>query len=204
MTDRPIVSVIVLSHRFELAIDAMRSVKAQTYPEDRVELLLKHSLRYYPAKFNQAWQGAEGKYLVFLPDDDTLEPNFVERLTEVAEADALDFVYSDHYVTGRLKLKWWMPDFDAALLRLYAVPWMTFLVRTEFWRAIGGWDGSQAYSDWDAGIRMLEAKARAKHLKGEFLWNRSEHRNSGSWLMDTAAHDEALRQLREKHSIGVK
>jgi hypothetical protein len=198
VTDLPRVSVIVLSHRFEMAVAAMRSVKAQTY--GNVELILKHAEQYWPEKFQESWQGASGEYLVFLPDDDTLEESFVKRHVEAAEERSADLVYSDFYVTGRLRLKWHLPAFDAEVLRLHCVPYMTFLVRRDFWERVGGWDGSLAYSDWDAAIRMYQAHALAVHLAGEFLWNRSEHAQAGSRLMDTPAHDTALRALRDKHS----
>jgi hypothetical protein len=208
MTPPPRVSVIVLSHRFDLAVEAMRSVKAQSYPADRIDLRLEHALDYYPDKFNHAWAGCRGTYFVFLPDDDTLDPEFVTRTVTAAERANADLVITDHYVTGRLKLQWRLPVFDAEVLRLYACPWMTFLVRADFWRNLpngtrgepGGWDGAQAYSDWDAGIRMYQAGANTVQLSGEFLWNRSEHRNAGSWLMDRDTHAAALAQLRRKHS----
>lgn len=202
----PIVSVIVLSHRFDLAIDAMKSVKAQSYPH--VDLRLEHALDYYPDKFNNAAAGCRGKYLVFLPDDDTLCPEFVTRHVEEAERANADLVFSDFYVTGRLTMKWHLPQFDAEVLRMYAVPWMTFLVRADFWRSlprgtrgeIGGWDGDQVFSDWDAGIRMYQAGARTVQLRGEYLWNRSEHTESASFLVGAEAMADALAQLRRKHS----
>ena len=209
MTDvLPRVAVIVLSHRFDLAIEAMRSVKAQTYPAELIDLRLEHATGYDEDKFNRAWAGCRATYLIFLPDDDTLHPEFVTRTVTEAERVGADLVITDHLVTGRLTMQWRLPAFDAEVLRLYAVPWMTFLVRRTFWAALpngtrgetGGWDGAQPYSDWDAAIRMYQAGAKTVQLRGEFLWNRSEHKNAGSWIMDTAAHDAALLQLRRKHS----
>lgn len=201
MSDLPFVSVIVLSHRFNMALDAMQSVKRQSYPQQRLDLLLKHNEGpYYPDKFNAACAAAEGTYLVFLPDDDWLGEEFVTRHVAVAEATGAQMVYSDFLVDARLHLKWHLPPFTPESLRKWCVPYMTFLVRADFWREIGGWDGAQAYSDWDADIRMLQAGGRVTHLTKEFLWTRREHPLSGSSLMDTATHDAALAQLRAKHA----
>jgi glycosyltransferase involved in cell wall biosynthesis len=202
----PRVSVVILSHRFDLALEAARSIKAQSYPN--IEIVWKYHEAYWPEKFNEAWAAASGKYLVFLPDDDTLEPEFAARHVAEAERATADLVFSDFYVTGKLRLKWHLPAFDAEVLRVHCVPFMTFLVRREFWEnlpngthgARGGWDGNQAYSDWDADIRMYQAHAKAVHLRGEFLWTRAEHAKAGSRLMDDAAHAAALRALRDKHS----
>ena len=85
---------------------------------------------------------------------------------------------------------------------------MTFLIRADYFNGLpeglngrrGGWDTEQGYADWDLGIRMAKYGGNVIQLRGEYLWNRTEHRNSGSWLMDDAACDAALRQLRAKHS----
>lgn len=208
VADLPRVTVVVLSHRFDLAIDAMKSVKAQSYPESQIDLRLEHALDYYPDKFNNAWAGTRGKYLVFLPDDDTLCPEFITRHVEEAERADADLVFSDFYVTGRLTMKWHLPTFDSEILRMYAVPWMTFLVKREFWASLpqgtrgecGGWDGDQVFGDWDAGIRMYRHGAKTVQLRNEYLWNRSEHKRSASFLAQTPEMDAALVMLRKKHS----
>ena len=170
---------------------------------------MKHHPAYSQTKFNEAWAGASGKYLVFLPDDDTLLPTFVERhVTEAEKADA-DMVYSDFFVTGPLTLKWHLPAFDREILRLYCVPYFTFLVRTAFWRTLpngyqgqpGGWDGALSHCDWDAAIRLYDAHAKVVHLEREYLWNRSKHDASSSTLLSTPQYDVALRALRDKHRL---
>lgn len=201
MTDSPRVSVIVLSHRKEFFPTAIQSVLAQTYPN--VEIILKYHPEYSTTKFQESWQSASGKYLAFLPDDDTLEPEFCERLVSVAEAAGADLAFSDHYVTGPLKLKWQFPLWDREILRLACVPFMTFVVRTDFWREIGGWDGALMYSDWDAAIRMYAGGARVVQLRQEYLWNRTHHGNAGSANMTTADSAAALLALRDKHPVSV-
>lgn len=208
MSTLPRVSVVVLSHRFDMAIDAMRSVKAQSYPQDLIELRLHHSVDYHPQKFNDAARGLRGKYLIFLPDDDTLGPEFITRTVTEAERAQADCVITDHYVVGRLTLKWNLPLFDIEVLRLSAVPWLTFLIRQETWwqlpggtdGAVGGWDGNLYHADWDVGIRLARAGAKVVQLHGEYLWNRLEHPQAASALA-TQDHDaESLRLLRAKHA----
>ena len=200
MAETPLVSVIVLSHRWTLMLEAIESVNAQTYDPARVELLLKHNKGpYYVEKWNQAWQGAAGKYLVFLPDDDWLHPTFLERHVGLAEATGADMVYSDFLVHDRLQLQWHLPPFTRESLRVAAVPFMTFLVRQDFWRGVGGWDGVQQYADWDVSIRMWEQRAKVAHLTKEFLWTRRNHPLSGSVMMSDAEHTAGLAQLKGKH-----
>lgn len=207
MSDLPIVSVVVLSHRFDMALDAMRSVKAQSYPEDHVQLRLHHELPYYPEKFNDAARGCRGKYLIFLPDDDTLEPEFITETVAEAERTNADAVITDHYVAGPLRLRWIMPMFDAEVLRMHAIPWITFLIRAgTFWTLpngadaqIGGWDGTLFHADWDMGIRLYQAKAKVVQLH-RFLWNRTDHRNAASRMTTEAEGVDAMRALRDKHA----
>ncbi len=193
----PRVSVVIIGHRPALAVAAIASAHAQTYPN--VEVLYKSHPDLWPEKFNQAWAGASGKYLVFLPDDDTLNPTFVERHVEMMEACHADMAYSDFYVTGPLLLKWHLPPFTRAILRTTCVPYMTFMVRADFWRKIGGWRYIP-HCDWDAGIRMLEANANVIQLPNEYLWNRSHNPQSSSVLTTTEAFDGFLRTLKAAHA----
>lgn len=193
----PLVSVIVLSHRKEFFPAAIDSVVAQTYPN--IEIILKFNPGpYYPEKFNEAWAGARGKYLVFLPDDDTLEPDFVARHVAVAEDELACMVYSDFYVTGPLKLKWHFPAWTATALRLFCVPYMTFLVRRDVFADMAGWDGDMIYADRDFGLRLWLRGAKVVHIPREFLWSRLHHGTAGSNLMTGAQDQEALAQLRVK------
>jgi len=193
----PRVSVVIIGHRPALAVAAIASAHVQTYKN--IEVLYKSHPELWPEKFNEAWAGASGTYLVFLPDDDTLLPTFVQRHVEAMEMVSADMAYSDFYVTGPLLLKWHLPPFTRGILRTTCVPYFTFMVRADFWRSIGGWHDIP-HCDWDAGIRMLEAGANVVQLPNEYLWNRSHNPQSLSVLMTTGEFDAALFALKDAHA----
>lgn len=205
----PLVSVIVLSHRQGEFPGAIDSVLKQTY--GNIEIILKyHPGDLWPSKFNEAWAGAAGKYLAFLPDDDRLDPTWTQRCVEEAEDRDADLTFTNYYtLKGGFRFNFPFPEFDGEVLRMSCVPHMTFLVRRAFWANLpdgtngqpGGWDDDQirGYADWDAAIRMYRARARVAHVR-EFLYLRTIHENAGSVLMTTEQFDAALRMLRDKHS----
>lgn len=195
----PLVSVIVLSHREEFYPRAVRSAVTQKYPA--LEVLLKYNAApYYVGKFSEAWQGAAGKYFVFLPDDDLLRVDFVSRLVEQAERENADMAFANYWSEkGGFRFTFPFCDFTRENLQKWCVPHMTFLVRRDTFAQLGGWDETMTYADWDFAIRFLEAGKKAVHVP-EFLYHRSVHGEAGSVQMSHAVHAAALAQLKHKHA----
>lgn len=200
----PRVSVCILSHRPHFLPLALASVWRQTYTD--YEIVIKYAAPYWADKMNSLVAGARGEFVLILCDDDELDPDCLAKLVAEADRTGADLVYSDVAVIGayendpvfkgqRVHLQ--LPAFDAEVLRMHCVPYITALMRREFFARLGWYDGTQPYLDWDLWIRACQAGCRAAHLRFQYLfWPRS-HDANGSKLMD---NPEALRLLRQKHS----
>lgn len=210
MADTPLVSVLILSHRPALYLEARASVLAQTFTD--YEIVSKESPTYWGEKLNDLARGASGRWLCILCDDDTLTPTYLEKTLAAAtlRPDA-SIIYTDLLVFGRLTVPLRLPEFDAEVLRMYCVPWMTCLIDRRLWNGeahadykplpgtVAGYDPKQRYGDWDFYIRACQGGAVAVHVREPLVGVR-DHQQAGSAIMDTAQHDAALRALRQKHS----
>lgn len=198
MPATPLVSVLILSHRPALYLEARASVYAQTFTD--YEIVSKESPKYWGEKLNDLARGASGRWLCILCDDDTLSPTYLEKTLAAAtlRPDA-SIIYTDLLIFGRLTVPLRLPEFDAEVLRMYCVPWMTCLIDRQLWNTLGGYDPEQRYGDWDFYIRACKAGAVAVHVREPLVGVR-DHQRAGSAIMDTAQHDAALRALRQKHS----
>lgn len=152
----------------ELLLDeAMASVAAQTLPAHE-HLVRLDSTGDGPAGVrNSLVARAEGDWVLFLDDDDLLDPDFLEVLSP--HLDCADVVYPWCRVEGRTD---WCPNrlFEPlALQRLNFIP-VTALVRKTAFVGVGGFDTTlETLEDWDLWKRLLEHGARFRCVP-EVLW----------------------------------
>lgn len=218
---RPSVSVVILSHRadapHELLFDAIRSVKQQTFPQNEIEIVVKHCPVYWGHKLNEALQACSAEYIVpCLPDDDRLDPEFLTETMRVARflGPACDFVYTNVFLFGG-------PDGDRELplpavfsvetAARQAFPWMTFLIRRDAllrlspaprWailrrmlgvpKPLAPYDPKQQYLDWDLGRTMARLGFRGAHVPLP-LYRVREHDGNGHKQMNHGAATFAVR-----------
>ncbi len=190
----PHVAVIILSHRAELLPTAFASALQQTY-RDR-EIIVKFGEAYWADKLNEAVRGTSAPYFVVLCDDDKLAPTYLSRTVAEIEAHGADIAYTDNQVFGLMPMQHGLPDFSLDRLNTDCVPHMTALCRRTLFDAVGGFDGTMRYMDWDYWYRCAEAGATAVHLTGEYLFHYNVSATNGSRGM---SHADCLAELKTKH-----
>lgn len=165
----PKVSVITptVPERAQLLAEAKASVERQTL--QGVEHLVAVDEKRVGQGFvrNELAKRAHGDWLVFLDDDDLLDPQFAELHLEHAEATGADVVYS----ICRMPASYtgWAPriaDFDEALLRkpnCNYIP-VTALVRRSMFEEVGGFKQPRALDDWNLWVSLLNAGAKFEYL----------------------------------------
>lgn len=121
------------------------------------------------AATNRAAALADGEFIVFLDNDDELEPRALELLSEAADADPLaDVLYSDEDKTdetGALFMPSLKPGWSPDTLLSCAYMCHVFVVRRSLFEQVGGlrpeFDGSQ---DYDLMLRATERARSVVHV----------------------------------------
>jgi hypothetical protein len=167
----PKVSVITptVPERRPMLIEAHRSVIQQTSPS--IEHLIEVDTDGIGPGFmrNRIVKRAKGEWLVFLDDDDLLDPQFIELHLEHAEATGADLVYSICRLPLAGHSGGWVPriaEFDEAILRQPGgnyIP-VTVMVRKSTFQKAGGFSVSGSLDDWNLWIALLNAGAKFEYL----------------------------------------
>ncbi len=76
---------------------SLEIIKSYQKKDDRVKIISKDNSGYGNT-MNVGMDSAMGKYIGIVESDDYVEKNMFQRLYEIAEANQLDFVKSDHYI----------------------------------------------------------------------------------------------------------
>lgn len=205
---RPLVSVVILSHRKGMAPEAFASAANQTVTD--IEVRIAYSPLNWPAKLNDAVETTAGEWIVLLCDDDVLDPRFIEEC--LLHAAHGDLIYTDRriWTTG-------MDPFTAPVARyhsqnaaggIYGVKmspeWfvfgsslpMTCLIRRTLWEKLKGYDCSLPHADTEFFLRAVQAGARLIYV-AEPLFCYRLHPEQQSRLDDTGP--AALREIHRKH-----
>ncbi len=119
---------------------------------------------------NRLAKQTDADWLIPLDDDDLIDPNFLEVLSQ--HLDGADIVYPwcrvQDFIPG---LPAWTPNrlFRAeSLLRFNFIP-VTALISHELWDAVGGMDEGVEVEDWRFWRKCLAEGARFR-LVPEVLW----------------------------------
>ncbi len=189
----PRVSLIVLSHREELVMEAFRACVKQT-DKDREVLVKFYDGPWYAEKMNEAVRGTSGERFAFLCDDDSLHPSWLAKCNAAMDRDGTDIGYTDNVSFGAYRMQLALPDFSRETVALHCVPHFTALTSRALFDKVGGYDGNQSHVDWDFWASCAEVGATASHVREHLFGYRigaNESRN-----MD---NDAAMAMLRRKH-----
>jgi GT2 family glycosyltransferase len=161
-----------LEGREHLLAECVASVKAQTYRSCVHFVQMGERGDGGPAAIrNQLAAGIRADWLLFLDDDDLLDPCCVTTLVKLA--GDYDVVYPWCRVMGRN----WNPnaEFDAdALRRSNFIP-VTALVRKSAFDAVGGFPLDWECEDWGLWLALLDAGARFRCVPHELWTYRFDH-----------------------------
>jgi len=174
----PVVSIITPSTRPELLKEAMESVRKQTFVD--IEHLWVTDDNGSGPGFtrNELVKRSNAEWLVFLDDDDLLDPQFIARHLDLAVDGGYDMVYS--LCRWPEKYLGWRPEitaFNEARLRKSEksnyIP-VTVMLRRSMFNKVGGCKVTAPHEDWRLWIDLLNAKAKFGFLP-EVLWTYRVH-----------------------------
>ena len=116
----------------------------------------KHNLKL-PASLNVGHRMAQGEYLTWTSDDNTLHNNFLERLVKVLETSSEDVVYSDFNVIGSLgELIRIQKTEDISLLPFANIIGASFLYSKKVYEATKYNEELHGIEDYDFWIRSAQ------------------------------------------------
>jgi glycosyltransferase involved in cell wall biosynthesis len=172
--------------RSKLLAEALTSVSRQTRLPDAISVAIDHQHEGAAATRNRALAPVDTDWVAFLDDDDLLEPQHIEHLLAHADRTGADLVYPWFTVEGgRDPLGMEGRPFDPAAIRKANYVPITYLVRTELIKGIGGFPGPGWHDDvglhlqedvatcedWAAMIRMVNAGAKVVHFpRRTWVW----------------------------------
>lgn len=162
------------------------------------------------------WAGEVGRdheYLVFLDADDWIEPTFVTKLHDAiihAERDPssvsagpVTHAYCQERLVELGSGVWAVPEWDTDLLLITNLHPVTALVRTAWFRRVGGFDETmrEGYEDWDFWLKLASAAGgtgRGVRVREPlFVWRR--HSAVTMVIEAVARHESLYRRLVENH-----
>jgi glycosyltransferase involved in cell wall biosynthesis len=203
------VTVVIptIEGREELLHRAVASVQAQQVPVHSIQVQLDVDRRGAHWARNAAIEKVTTDWIAFLDDDDEFLPNHIRTLVRGANKSRADLVFSyAEFVDGRdplacvhhgklvaepINVPW--TDEQAYWIRIKGnfIP-VTYLVRTEAVRAVGGFPAPYTFSamnsrdceDYGLILRLLDAGYKFHHCTGVRTWRYHFH-DDGNGVTNT-------------------
>lgn len=188
----PLVSVVLPTYkRPQLIAQAVKSVQQQTYEHWELiivddngadteyaketqaivsSIATSHSIHYVQqpinkgacAARNKGIEQAQGKYIAFLDDDDSWEPEKIEKQVLALEKNQADVCYCDMYLTYQEQSRYFahricQNTYDTLLNRGFGICTSALLVSKQALNSINGFDNElPSMQDYDLLIRLAE------------------------------------------------
>lgn len=163
----PALSILIPSHRSHFLHEAMGTVLNQTRKD--IQLLVSYcdgSVPFWPEKVNELARAVRAPAMAVLGDDDLLDERYAERTLAKLD-EGYDVVYTNWLrMSGETTWAWDARPWEAESFRGSANPLcgMTYVVRTDWFRDVGGADPSQVFWDWATAYALFKAGAKGYHL----------------------------------------
>lgn len=165
----PKIAIIVISHRSEFLNQCIESIERQTYLN--IEVLVHHTLKephvqmIENGKINRLVDACDSQYVVWLCEDDELEPTFCEKTINALLENNADLVYTDRATIGQQVQFFESGSFTKEAFNnslVSPIP-ATILVKKYWWKFVGGFN-APVYSDWHFVRSLCEVGAIGYHL----------------------------------------
>lgn len=211
------ISVIIRTYNSAVFIrDAIDSVLNQTLSEDLYQIIAiddgstdntKQILKSYGIKVkveetggqgyieaaNLGIRKSEGKYVILLDSDDTLEPAALEKLLNAIEECNADFAYCDYYENS-------VDDGETRTVSLKKSIFNSvaggILFRKSVLEEVGGYDEDLVFPEYDLLIKLMRKKCRHAYVPLPLF---TYYRRKGSVTADKEKVQKGLRQLYDKY-----
>jgi len=154
----------------------------------RVRLLTTVNSGHPAHPRNAGVRAAAAPYVVCLDADDRLTPGYLAALAAALDAHPeAGFAYGDYEAFGDAAFVEHTPPYDAARLPVVNFLGSASMFRRAAWEAVGGYDGSVGYEDWDfwigcadAGWHGVKAEGAVWHyrVEGEGQYARDQRRDA--------------------------
>jgi hypothetical protein len=143
---------------------------------------------------NAGVRASEAEYVLCLDADDRLTPGYLAACAAALDAhpDA-GFAYGDYEAFGDADFVERTPPYDAARLPFVNFLGSASMFRRAAWEAVGGYDGSVGYEDWDFWIGCADAGWHGVKAEGAVWEYRVE--GEGQYARDQRRDAEIKAQL---------
>lgn len=152
--------------RTDMLAELVAAVEAQTVSAAEHIIEIDYGYTGCIETTNRAAARVTSPWMLIMNDDDLIDPDCIEVYTDNLVADV---VYAYTRVTGRADD--WCPNrpFDAARLRAGNYICAGSVIRTDVWRAHGGYRESPTFCDYDLWLRILDAGGTF-HCVPQVIW----------------------------------
>jgi glycosyltransferase involved in cell wall biosynthesis len=177
--------------------EAIESVFDQTFPVSAIALSIDHERLGAAANRDRALDMVQTEWVAFLDDDDWWYPEHIQTLVDLANSSGADLVHPHYDVVGGEDP---FPMFEGREFDLadpHQIP-VTFMVKTEAIRSVGGFSnlgiirdddpghvdskskGIRSGEDWRVTLHLAEAGYKFAHTPAHtWAWRHHESNTSG-------------------------
>lgn len=143
------------------------------------------------------------KYLLFIDDDDQIEPTFMECAYWTLETNQkATWAYADSVGFGAQEYiwrKWYNPERQKKENRLVSI---NFIRKKDFLEA-GGYElkVKSVYEDWNFWLKLIGKEKYPVRMSSISLWYRRKNQNDGELAKARANHEKAMSYIKETASL---
>lgn len=125
---------------------------------------------------NLGWALTRAPWVLKVDADDTIEPTYLQRIMEAAEADAQrNIIFSWCHLFGDRDGYWQYPEFDpAGMADRFMIPGPA-AVKRSLWLEVNGFRDLPCAEDWDFYVRAQAAIGLVPYQIPAALWNYRQH-----------------------------